>query len=126
MGDLGYVDDEGRFWFCGRKDHRVETRGGTLFTAACEGVFDAHPSVRRSGLVGVETADGTIPVMCVEAEPHANRESLRSDLLELARRYSATRSIGTVLFHPGLPTDTRHNSKIVREKLAVWASKQLS
>ena len=27
MGDLGYRDDRGRIWFCGRKSHRVQTPG---------------------------------------------------------------------------------------------------
>ena len=25
MGDTGYLDSEGRLWFCGRKAHRVRT-----------------------------------------------------------------------------------------------------
>ena len=32
MGDVGYLDDTGRFWFCGRKAHRVVTSEGTMFT----------------------------------------------------------------------------------------------
>jgi hypothetical protein len=30
-------------------------------------------------------------------------------------------SIKTILFHPAFPTDVRHNSKIIREKLAELA-----
>jgi len=30
-----------------------------------------------------------------------------------------------VLFHPSFPVDIRHNSKIFREKLAIWAEKQI-
>jgi olefin beta-lactone synthetase len=30
-----------------------------------------------------------------------------------------------VLFHPAFPVDIRHNAKIFREKLAVWAAKEL-
>ena len=53
MGDLGYLDGDGRLWFCGRKSHRVETAAGTLFTIPCEAVFNAHPDVYRTALVGV-------------------------------------------------------------------------
>jgi len=28
-----------------------------------------------------------------------------------------------VLFHPSFPVDIRHNAKISREKLALWAEK---
>jgi acyl-CoA synthetase (AMP-forming)/AMP-acid ligase II len=36
MGDVGYLDEAGRFWYCGRKSHRVETAAGTLFTECVE------------------------------------------------------------------------------------------
>jgi hypothetical protein len=32
MGDLGYFDEGGRLWFCGRKAERVETAAGPWFT----------------------------------------------------------------------------------------------
>src|SRR5262249_10316218 len=38
MGDLGYLDGQGRLWFCGRKSQRVETVDGPLFTVPVEGV----------------------------------------------------------------------------------------
>ena len=31
MGDVGYRDDQGRLWFCGRKSHRVIARRRNLF-----------------------------------------------------------------------------------------------
>ena len=33
IGDLGYLDDEGRLWFCGRKSHRVMTTRGPAQSA---------------------------------------------------------------------------------------------
>ena len=35
-------------------------------------------------------------------------------------------AITTFLFHPAFPVDIRHNAKIFREKLAVWAAKELA
>ncbi|GGS93225.1 MULTISPECIES: AMP-binding protein [Streptomyces] len=52
-GDLGYLDDDGRLWFCGRSAQRVRTGHGDLHTVRCEGVFNAHPQVRRTALVGI-------------------------------------------------------------------------
>ena len=40
MGDVGYLDERGRLWFCGRKSHRVVTPHGTLFTDMVEPVFN--------------------------------------------------------------------------------------
>jgi olefin beta-lactone synthetase len=126
MGDLGYLDAQGRLWFCGRKSHRVVTRQGTFFTIPCEAIFNTHPSVFRSALVGVKRGSETEPVVCVELEPEAraNLEPLMAELRELAARHLHTRPIQRFLVHPGFPVDIRHNAKIFREKLAVWASRQ--
>ncbi|MFT7320826.1 MAG: hypothetical protein ACI8SI_002378, partial [Congregibacter sp.] len=39
-------------------------------------------------------------------------------------QHDSLKRIERVLFHPGFPVDTRHNSKIGREKLALWATNQ--
>jgi len=125
MGDVGYRDDEGRLWYCGRKSHRVQLADRVLFTEMVEGVFNTHPAVRRTALVGV-VVDGVVtPVLCVELEQGVARrrtEGVRQELLEMARARDDTAVIETVLFHPAFPTDIRHNSKIFREQLRVWAA----
>jgi acyl-CoA synthetase (AMP-forming)/AMP-acid ligase II len=125
-GDAGYLDEQGRLWTCGRLGQRVNTPAGALFALQCEPVFDAHPRVRRSGLVGVPAQDGQIPVICVEIEGGAGGDAaaLREELLALAAANPATRDIRHVLFHPRLPVDPRHNSKIERPALARWAARQ--
>jgi acyl-CoA synthetase (AMP-forming)/AMP-acid ligase II len=128
MGDLGYLDGQGRLWFCGRKSHRVITPAGTLYTVPCEGIFNAHPAVRRTALVGVPRPGGVEPVLCVETEQEtapAPPEVLRQELLALGAANPQTRAIRTILFHPSFPVDIRHNTKIFREKLAAWAAIQL-
>jgi acyl-CoA synthetase (AMP-forming)/AMP-acid ligase II/pimeloyl-ACP methyl ester carboxylesterase len=128
MGDLGYRDDDGRIWFCGRKSHRVVTPQITLFTIPCEGVFNAHPAVLRTALVGVVRDGATQPVLCVERDRETaprTEEDLRRDLLALGAKYQYTQGITTILFHPGFPVDIRHNAKIFREKLAEWAAGRL-
>ena len=123
MGDLGYFDDQGRLWFCGRKAHRVRTRKGEHYTICVEGVFNAHPQIKRTALVGV----GLNPVLCVELEAGtAPSDALKRNILNLAQSSSLTQDIKDILFHPGFPVDTRHNSKINREELAIWAGRQLS
>lgn len=128
MGDLGTFDAEGRLWFCGRKSHRVETDTGRFLTIPCEGVFNAHPDVFRTALVGVDVDGERVPALCVELEPGraSRRASVRSELLELGRAHDHTRAITRILFHPAFPVDIRHNSKIFREQLAVWAARRVS
>ncbi|WP_372370041.1 fatty acid CoA ligase family protein [Candidatus Uabimicrobium sp. HlEnr_7] len=126
MGDLGYFDEEGRIWFCGRKAHRVVTPQQTLFTVKCEAIFNTHPQVYRSALVGVQQENVT-PVLCIELEKgHSPSEKLRNELRKLGEQKPYTQKIETILFHPSFPVDIRHNAKIFREKLAVWAAKEIS
>jgi acyl-CoA synthetase (AMP-forming)/AMP-acid ligase II len=114
MGDLGRFDDQGRLWFFGRKSHRV----GDLYTEACEAIFNTHPSVRRSALVGVAGR----PVIVIERSGPVSVEELRA----LARSSPVTERIETFLSYPGsFPVDVRHNAKIFREQLAPWAASQL-
>jgi olefin beta-lactone synthetase len=128
MGDLGYFDDRGRVWFCGRKSQRVITPTGTLFTIPCEAVFNQHPQVRRSALVGVARNGTTEPVLCVELEKNSqasDRQHLANEILALGAARPHTKEIQTVLFHPAFPVDIRHNAKIFRERLAQWAARKL-
>lgn len=125
MGDVGRFDEGGRLWFCGRKAHRVSTVFGTLFTVPCEAIFNQHPWVYRSALVGVGERPSQRAVMCIELESgegRPNESTLRAELLERARALPHTERIETILFHPGFPVDIRHNAKISREKLVVWAA----
>ena len=126
MGDLGYLDAQGRIWFCGRKSHRVVTRQGTFLTIPCEAIFNTHPTVFRSAVVGVKSGSETEAVICVELEPETrvNLKSLTAELRDLAARHLHTRPIQRFLVHPAFPVDIRHNAKIFREKLAIWASRQ--
>jgi acyl-CoA synthetase (AMP-forming)/AMP-acid ligase II len=129
MGDLGYRDDRGRIWFCGRKSHRVRTAAGTLYTIPCEGVFNVHPFVHRTALVGVGEPGLARPVLCVERVSltfRLDEGRIREELLTLGAANPITREIRTILFHPSFPVDIRHNAKIFREKLAKWAEGQLS
>ncbi|MFK0222891.1 fatty acid CoA ligase family protein [Streptomyces vinaceus] len=130
-GDLGRLDGEGRLWFCGRASQRVRAEGGDLYTVSCEGIFNAHPMVRRTALVGVPGEDGskTRPVVCVEtldALDEAAWVGLRTELRALAAAHAPTQGLREFLRHPGFPVDVRHNAKIGREELGRWAERRLA
>lgn len=128
MGDVGYFDGEGRLWFCGRKTQRVDSVAGPLFTEQAEPVFNVHPQVRRTALVGVGAAGAQRPVLCVELLADAAVDDfprIEAELRALGAAHAATAGIDTFLRHPAFPVDIRHNAKIGREKLAVWAGTQL-
>jgi acyl-CoA synthetase (AMP-forming)/AMP-acid ligase II len=129
MGDVGWKDSRGRIWFCGRKSHRVVTKENTLFTIPCEAIFNNHPQVFRSALVGIGSRNQQKPVICIDlkrSRHHLNKKTIKKELFELAKQNELTKDIKSILFHKSFPVDIRHNSKIFREKLAIWAKKKLT
>ncbi len=132
MGDVGYLDERDRFWYCGRKSHRVRTASGTLYTDPCEAIFQNHPRVYRAALTGVGQPPAQRPVIIVETWPDqrchsaADRQQFLAELKELAASHPLTAGILDLLIHPSMPVDIRHNAKIFREKLAVWADQELA
>jgi acyl-coenzyme A synthetase/AMP-(fatty) acid ligase len=141
MGDIGYLDEQDRFWFCGRKAHRVLTAERILYTIPCEAIFNTHRSVHRTALVGF--VEGSHPenqgfqtaALVIETWAKSKQrdlsnamedERLIQELRELAQRYEHTKCIQHFFVYPGpLPTDIRHNAKIFREKLGPWAKQQV-
>ena len=129
MGDLGWFDAEGRLWFCGRKSQRVVVDAvTTLCTEQVEPVFNTHPDVARSALVGVGAKDAQRPVLCVELKRGVDKHQwprIERELRHLADGFVHTAKVDAFLRYPKpFPVDIRHNAKIGREKLAVWASTQ--
>ncbi|MGV7222144.1 MAG: fatty acid CoA ligase family protein [Nitrospinales bacterium] len=131
MGDVGYLDSLGNLWFCGRKNHRVVTSTATHFTIPCEAIFNCHPDVKRSALVGINSKGSQQPIIIIEVE---NEKRVRGEnekkifieeLLNVAAISPLTSDIKQVLFHPSFPVDIRHNAKISREKLREWAEGQI-
>lgn len=131
MGDLGYLDEFGALWMCGRKAHRVETDKKVLFSIPCERIFNTHNLVKRTALVGVKINRRSVPLLCVELTDEAkNNKDFDEAILFSALKVSAlahkqTSAISHFLIHENFPVDIRHNAKIFREKLAVWAQDEL-
>lgn len=129
MGDVGYFDEKGRLWMCGRKAQRVRAAEGPIFPVPVEQIFNQHPAVRRTALVGVGEPGAQIPVLVVEPEADARirPDVLVAELLALGEKFETSREVRHILVHPKpFPVDVRHNAKIHRELLASWAAKRLS
>ena len=129
LGDCGYIDEEGRLWFCGRKVERVETPEGALFTEPCEQVFRSHTAVERCALIGLGKRGAQVPGMVIQrrplrSNPPLSDEALARELRALAREHPHTAQITRYFFHPNFPVDVRHNAKIHRLTLAKWAAKR--
>lgn len=115
IGDVGYLDEQGRLWFCGRKAHRVQTSGGTLYTECIEPVVNQHPQLARSALVGVGAPGAQRPVLIVELQSgrlpnqhSANR--LAAEIIELVRKASRP---------PGSKPE-QVPQRVASEQLSLW------
>lgn len=132
MGDVGYLDDQDRFWFCGRKGHRVHTQRATMYTIPCESIFNNHQKIYRCALVGVGRPGEQTPVIIAEPiaeywpKTGSEKDLLLRELAAIANQHSLTESIKHILLHKSLPVDIRHNSKIFREQLGEWAANELA
>jgi acyl-CoA synthetase (AMP-forming)/AMP-acid ligase II len=131
IGDVGYLDEAGLLWFCGRKAHIVETESQRMHSVCCEAIFENHPDIDRAALVGIGEPGRQRPVLIAEPEAgrfpesDSDRSMLKGELMALGASSPLTSSIREFLFHPSLPVDTRHNVKIQREALRTWAAEQL-
>lgn len=128
IGDVGYLDDVGRLWFCGRKAHRVFSRQGIMYTICCEALINCHPDVFRAALVGIATEPGyQIPVIIVELHKPITRsqKDILAEVRDICTASGLLANVEHILVHDSFPVDIRHNAKIFREKLSVWAQTQV-
>lgn len=131
MGDLGYLDEFGKLWMCGRKAHRVEAIindcDKTFYSICCERIFNTHPEIKRTALVAITENDKIKPLLVVELleKPEGSPNKLFNELKFIAKRHQQTTGIEQFLIHSSFPMDIRHNAKIYREKLALWAQQEI-
>ncbi|MBC2596099.1 AMP-binding protein [Ruficoccus amylovorans] len=131
MGDLGYFDERGRLWFCGRKAERVRTAQGDLYTDCCEAIFNRQPDVYRSALIGLGQPGKQVPAIVIEPEPGkfpstpSARQAFEKKILAVAATHPVTSPVKRVFFEQRFPVDVRHNAKIHRLTLAKKFSKAL-
>ncbi len=127
MGDLGYFDESGRLWFCGRMAERVETPQGMMFTECVEAIINQHPSVARSALVGLGHRPNQTPAIVIEPRPdqwpknQSAFKSLVDEIEAIAEEHHLPFTHSTIFMCASFPVDVRHNAKIHRLDLAKMA-----
>ncbi|WP_244971475.1 alpha/beta fold hydrolase [Paramicrobacterium chengjingii] len=125
-GDIGHLDAEGRLWVEGRLQHTIVTGDGPVAPVGPEQDLERNAEVRRAAVVGIGPEALRQAVAVIETRKGTRAPRFVS--LDLARRLraSTTLPLVAVLEVPRLPTDIRHNSKIDRSRLSVWAERMLS
>lgn len=57
-GDLGRFDDEGYFYYMGRKKESIRRRGENISAWEVERVLNSHPDIKESAVIGVDAEIG--------------------------------------------------------------------
>ena len=125
-GDVGSLDAEGRLWIGGRLGHVITTVDGPVAPVRLELAIESVPSVASAAVVGVgpRGVQQLVAVVRTELPPSSPRPAP----LELADavRAAVDRDVVAVFEVPALPVDRRHNSKIDRTFVALWAADVLA
>jgi acyl-CoA synthetase (AMP-forming)/AMP-acid ligase II len=127
VGDMGYLDHEQNLWFLGRKTHRVVVNESTThYPIRVEAIFNQHLEIKRTALIQILKNGIVAPALVIER--FDGQKTLQSKFLDelklLARSSQHTQMIQDFYLHPAFPVDVRHNIKIDRTRLSVWAQKQ--
>lgn len=78
-GDLGWMDEQGNFFFFGRKKEVIKRSGENISAAEVEEVLATHPAVRDVAVIGVPdpVRDQAVKAFVVLREQGASPEELR-------------------------------------------------
>jgi acyl-CoA synthetase (AMP-forming)/AMP-acid ligase II len=130
LGDTGFIDKEGRVWFCGRRAHVINTEGVDWYPLQVESIFNSEPDIWRTALVSIEENGNPALALCIEFEPEATPADWQVPAQRLAELQDKARRLKLPIRHffsrpEGFPVDIRHNSKINRPALGAWARERL-
>lgn len=87
-GDLGYMDSEGFIYFKGRAKRMIITSGYNVYPAQMENIFDSHPAVQMSCVIGVpdEYKKQKIKAFIKLAEGYKSDNETKQMLLEYCKK----------------------------------------
>lgn len=127
MGDIGYMDDKNRLWFCGRKAHVININDKPMYSIPVEEIFNQHPQVLRSALVKSSNNEPAVVIERKDKKTFLNEKKKKvffDELKNIAKQYDHTKEIRKLFLYKDFPVDVRHNIKIDRQKLTQWVCKQ--
>lgn len=116
-GDLGRLDKTGNIWIVGRIHNVIERDGKYLFPVQAEVVLKRQPFTRLAAYLGVpddKLGEKTVCVVAPKNNGDIKDKKLCTEREAEIRRVMAKNEIPVdqVIFHPDIPMDLRHRSKV--------------
>lgn len=88
MGDKGYFDEEGWFFFVDRKSNMIKRAGENISTTEIEEILTEHPAVKEAAVIGVpdDIRDEAVKAFIL---PEDDARIDQEDIIEYCRRNMA-------------------------------------
>lgn len=105
-GDTAWIDEDGYYWYVGRVDDLIKTRGFRVGPFEVENVLMEHPAVLECAVVGVpdETRGNIIKATVVLANGYKACKELHDNILtETNKKMAAYKWIGILEFVDSMP-----------------------
>ena len=118
VGDIGYVDGEGRLYLTDRKAYTIISNGVNVYPQEVEDLLAVHPAVADAAVIGVPDPDSGEAVKAVVElyEPDTAGPKLETELIEYCRsRLAHHKCPRTVDFDPHLPREP--TGKLMKRRL---------
>ncbi len=129
LGDAGYVDEDGYFWYRSRIDDIIISAGYTIGPIEIENVLEKHPSVSEAAVVGSPDKDRGEVVKAFIIPNREPTEELKRDVQEFVKtrlsKHEYPREIEFVSELPKTP-DGKIKRKVLREREYERAGKKLA
>jgi acyl-CoA synthetase (AMP-forming)/AMP-acid ligase II len=120
-GDTGYMDDEGFFYYTGRKKDMIIRGGENIFPDEIEAVVNRHPDILESAVIGVADPVMGQEVLAVVALKPGSRFEAEEIVSHCKQSLADYKVPKYVKLEPEIPkTSTlKINKKMLREKYSI-------
>ncbi len=105
-GDTAWMDEDGYYWYVGRVDDLIKTRGFRVGPFEVENVLSEHPAVLEGAVTGVpdENRGQIIKATIVLADGYEPSQKLRREIRQFAnRRMASYKAISLLEFVTEMP-----------------------
>ena len=122
-GDMGKYDEEGDFYYMGRKKDSIRRRGENISAWEVERVLNSHPDIKESAVIGVDAEIGEQDLKAVVVCA-AGAAIKPLDIIKWCRprmpHYQIPRYIAFVESFEKTPTERIRKEKISRDTNGCW------